>query len=292
MFKVYKCKECNFETNKPHSLGAHVTTKHRPRPKLKRIKVTKNCKVCSKKFKVERTISKLGIENIHKKEKQCCSSKCSNSIGGNSVFGTKNVKCSKCFKTYEVDKRGKIKHLLCDSCKIIYKCKKKKVIKIYKKREKKIRIRFSVIRTLICKICSVSFLGKHAKYCDLCRIERFKLAGRNSASKRVLRSKNEIYFYELCKTHFKNVRHNEPIFNGWDADVIIEDLKTAILWNGKWHYEKITEKHSVIQVQNRDKIKISEIKKAGYIPYIIKDVGKNKKSFVESEFQKFIKTLK
>ncbi len=61
MLKVYKCKECNFETNKPHSLGAHVTTKHRPRPKLKRIKVTKNCKVCSKKFKVERTVSKLGI---------------------------------------------------------------------------------------------------------------------------------------------------------------------------------------------------------------------------------------
>lgn len=77
-----------------------------------------------------------------------------------------------------------------------------------------------------------------------------------------------------------------------DADVIIEDLKIAVLWNGKWHYEKITEKHSVVQVQNRDKIKISEIKKAGYIPYIIKDVGKNKKAFVESEFKKFIKTLK
>lgn len=38
------------------------------------------------------------------------------------------------------------------------------------------------------------------------------------------------------------------MFNGWDADIIIEDLKIAILWNGKWHYEKITEKHSVSQV--------------------------------------------
>lgn len=292
MFKVYKCKECNFETNKPHSLGAHVTTKHRPRPKLKRIKVTKNCKVCSKKFKVERTVSKLGIENITKKEKQCCSLKCSNSIGGNSVFGTKKVKCSKCNIFYEIDKRGKTKYLLCNSCKGIIRIEKKSIPKIKILKERKIRIRFSVIRTLICQICSISFDGKCAKYCNSCRTKRFQLAGRNSASKRVLRSKNEIYFYELCKTHFKNVRHNEPIFNGWDADVIIDDLKIAVLWNGKWHYEKITEKHSVIQVQNRDKIKIKEIKKFGYIPYIIKDVGKNKKSFVESEFQKFIKTLK
>ena len=32
------------------------------------------------------------------------------------------------------------------------------------------------------------------------------------------------------------------IFNGWDADIILTDLKIAILWNGKWHYEKLTKK--------------------------------------------------
>ena len=102
------------------------------------------------------------------------------------------------------------------------------------------------------------------------------------------RSKNEIYFAELCIKEFKKVLLNENIFNGWDADVIIEDYKIAVLWNGVWHYKKITRKHSVKQVQNRDRIKIKEIKKKGYIPYIVKDMGKHNKKFVESEFDKFL----
>jgi len=105
----------------------------------------------------------------------------------------------------------------------------------------------------------------------------------------VRRSKNEIYFAELCKQHFKNVLTNKCIFNGWDADVIIEDIKTAILWNGKWHYEKIMKKHSLEQVQNRDKIKLGEIQKLGYKYYIIKDLGKYNPEFVEKEFEKFLK---
>ena len=36
------------------------------------------------------------------------------------------------------------------------------------------------------------------------------------------------------------------------------------------------EKHSFKMVQNRDKIKIHEIEKFGYIPYVIKDMGKEK----------------
>jgi hypothetical protein len=59
------------------------------------------------------------------------------------------------------------------------------------------------------------------------------------------------------------------------------------MWNGVWHYKKITEKHSVEQVQNRDRIKIKEIKKCGYEPYIIKDMGKYNPQFVEEEFEKF-----
>lgn len=105
------------------------------------------------------------------------------------------------------------------------------------------------------------------------------------------RSKNEIYFYELCNNMFDNVLNNKPFFNGWDADIIIEDYKIAVLWNGPWHYKKIKEKHSVEQVQNRDKIKILEIQKAGYTPYIIKDMGKYNKSFVEIEFQKFLEYI-
>jgi len=106
------------------------------------------------------------------------------------------------------------------------------------------------------------------------------------------RSKNEVYFGQLCEQKFKSVKFNEQLFNGWDADVIIEDLKLAILWNGRWHYEKITKSHSVKQVQNRDEIKIKEIKKCGYVSYVIKDMGKRNFEFVEKEFEKFIDFLK
>jgi hypothetical protein len=105
------------------------------------------------------------------------------------------------------------------------------------------------------------------------------------------RSKNEILLFNLCKNKFKIVLHNVSMFNGWDADIIIEDFKLAILWNGKWHYEKITNKHSVSQVQNRDKIKIKEIKKAGYIPYVIKDMGRYNPDFVKNEFDKLTRHI-
>lgn len=157
---------------------------------------------------------------------------------------------------------------------------------------------------IICPICKkifrVNWNKRHQVTCSRkCNIqnrlkttnirESFRLGGLKSAQNQVKRSKNEIYFYELCKQKFKDVKHNENIFNGWDADVIIEDNKIAVLWNGKWQYEKITKKHSVKQVQNRDKIKIKEIKKCGYIPYIIKDMGKHNMNFVEKEFNKFMK---
>ena len=105
------------------------------------------------------------------------------------------------------------------------------------------------------------------------------------------RSKNEIEFCKLCENYFNNVEHNKPMFNGWDADIIINDIKYAILWNGKWHYEQITKSHSVKQVQNRDKIKIEEIKKCNYIPYIIKDMGGYNLNFVKKEFDKFIQYI-
>lgn len=140
------------------------------------------------------------------------------------------------------------------------------------------------------KFCSRSCSGKYngKKYNHL-----FVEAGRKSAriQSETRRSKNEIYFAELCEEYFKKVLTNEPMFNGWDVDVVIEDIKTAVMWNGKWHYEKITETHSVKQVQNRDKIKIKEIKNCGYKPYVIKDMGRHNKEFVESEFDKFIKYI-
>ena len=145
-------------------------------------------------------------------------------------------------------------------------------------------------RVFCSKECSNEYRANRKKYLSNESIAKLSAAGRHSTELQGenRRSKNEKYFCELCEGHFKSVKHNESIFNGWDADVIIEDVKLAILWNGKWHYQKLKENHSVEQVQNRDKIKIEEIKKCGYIPYIIKDMGKYNPQFVEEEFEKLI----
>lgn len=148
-----------------------------------------------------------------------------------------------------------------------------------------------------CKQCfnifQVDYKRCHVKYCSpqcllIARQNIGRIRGRKTAATQTIRSKNEILFSEFCFKAFNNVTVNQPMFNGWDADIIIHDKKIAILWNGKWHYEKITKKHSVKQVQNRDAIKIKEIINCGYTPLIIKDMGSYNPKFVEEEFKKFI----
>lgn len=106
------------------------------------------------------------------------------------------------------------------------------------------------------------------------------------------RSKNEILFYQMCTEHFEDVRHNEALFDGWDADVLLMNEKVAVLWNGKWHYEKLTKNHSVQQVQKRDQIKIKKITEAGWMPYVIKDMGRYNGAFVQEEFERFLELFK
>jgi hypothetical protein len=77
----------------------------------------------------------------------------------------------------------------------------------------------------------------------------------------------------------------------WDSDVILPKEKIAVLWNGVWHYKKIHSNHSLKQVQTRDKIKLDAIKRTGYTPYIIKDMGKEDLEFVKEQFDIFIKWL-
>jgi hypothetical protein len=150
--------------------------------------------------------------------------------------------------------------------------------------------------TLSCKSCCKPFeyfekTGQHRKI--LCRdcwfkiqSERARKAGKKQNMNK--RSRAEILFAELCKTRFTTVLENPKMFNGWDADVVIEKVKVAISWNGPWHYRKIKSNHHLGMVQNRDKIKNDEILNAGYRHYIIKDDGKFSLRFVNSEFTKFI----
>lgn len=159
------------------------------------------------------------------------------------------------------------------------------------------------LKKINCLICNKEFLPRYSKK-KLCskecstaqwRTEEYRLhakengkkGGQISATKQSRRSKNEIYFSELCSNYFE-ITTNEPFFEGWDADVIIHSEKVAILWNGQWHYKQISKTQSLKQVQARDKVKISIIEKMGYTPYVIKDMGKYNTKFVEQEFEIFL----
>ena len=158
------------------------------------------------------------------------------------------------------------------------------------------------LKPIVCVICTKEFQPKSSKtkLCsrecadNFCRTDEYKKravvngqkGGKIGASRQCKRSKNEIYFSELCAREFE-ITTNEQYFDGWDADVIIHSEKTAILWNGVWHYKQISKTQSLKQVQSRDKIKIAIIEKYRYIPYVIKDTGKYNKAFVEQEFEIF-----
>jgi|688.fasta_scaffold01889_42 hypothetical protein len=123
-----------------------------------------------------------------------------------------------------------------------------------------------------CTNCSKLFIGLKSTCSQECLTARLQSAGKKSASVQIKRSRDEITLYELCKSYFSNVEHNQPIFEGWDADIIIHDIKTAILWNGPWHYKDLGfNNHSLKQVQNRDKLKINIINKMGWKSLVFED---------------------
>jgi len=207
----------------------------------------------------------------------------------------KILNCSKCGKEYEilVSEKSFLKGNYKKNCSL--KCANSRNLtdevkdKISKtlikkvKKEKKI-----VLEKRKCLSCNKFFECKKNSKKKCCNLKcAGSIGGRNSIQG--LRSKNEIFFYNLCKKTFTNISNNEKFFNGWDADVILHNEKIAILWNGIWHYKKITKKHSLKQTKNRDKLKIDEIKKCGYKPYIIKDMGRYNPKFVKKQFQLFLK---
>lgn len=217
-------------------------------------------------------------------------------LGG---YSHKKIKCLECDKEFFPKERSS--KFCSSSCSAIYnnkrRIRKKKEKKIFKNKKeilpktKKVRL----LKIFKCKNCGKEFesFKKRLTCSSDCASYLKNIGARKGGLKsaevqsKERRSKNEKLFAELCKNDFSNILTNEPIFNGWDADVILMNEKIAVLWNGKWHYEEIKKKGSLKQIQNRDKIKISEIIKAGYKPYVIKDMGKYNPAFVKEEYEKF-----
>lgn len=306
--KNFSCKYCGKEFYHGFQVAAHTSMcKANPnsRPnKIERKYITLNkiCPKCGKEFSVEILESSYLKGNDY--TKTYCSSSCANGhkhseqtkekIGeGVRKYNDEHLKPNK-YKTvsYVPNKQNPsyIKHI-CRCCGKEYYTDQKLIFCSEECANKGLR--------LVCNYCKKEFyMPKFRYYCsDECRRagmhDKLSEAARRSVAKQssTRRSKAEKMFCELCENHFNKVTHNDPIFNGWDADVLIWDYKIAVLWNGKWHYEQITKNHSVEQVQNRDRIKCQEIKNKGWTYYIIKDLGKFKKSFVKEEFEKFIKYI-
>ena len=244
---------------------------------LKIIKFKRICEYCGKEFYID------GYEN-RKHFPKCCSSVCAHRLSASKNHnGTKICKCTKCNKEFEINKHADPNKFICVACK-----KEINGRHIYQKS-------LNIIKNNACKIISSNKVKVRKKrVLTEETIQKLREAGKKSAARQseLRRSKNEIKFCNLCESYFKNVRHNEPIFNGWDADVILPDIKFAILWNGKVHYEPIFGIANYNRVINRDKIKLKEIEKTGYKFYIIKDIGKYNENFVEEKFNEFIKFLK
>lgn len=133
------------------------------------------------------------------------------------------------------------------------------------------------IRTVqfICCVChNIVERPKLRKTCssECFVIHRANVARANTKLPSLKRSKDEIKLFELCNKLYPNVRHNSIIADGWDADIIFDDYKLAILWNGPWHYQQMPlSNHSLLQVQNRDKIKIKLFESLGWTVLVFED---------------------
>jgi len=222
------------------------------------------------------TCTNCGCDMV-KSQKFCsksCSAKHNNAlrkINGfvGSKHKTKVLHCHDCGSTYEFPV-NRSNHFICKNCK-----------------PKKLNN---------CKVCDIEFVyqrgsGRKSVCSEICKTilrKQISRKGGLAASKvNNKRSKNEMLFAEKCLVLDPDLITNEPMFNGWDADVILPRYKIAVLWNGAWHHKKITKSHSLKQVQNRDRIKLKEIVSFGYTPYIIDDHGSENSKFVDEEFIKF-----
>lgn len=193
------------------------------------------------------------------------------------IYSESPNKCKNCFKALEY--QSKHNSFCSISCSNSYRTVKEQT---------KEKIRKSLILSSNkkpqtydnCIVCSDYCIVKKRKYhvcnnknCrDYIRNIFSSLGGRKSATNQNRRSRDEVELYNLLKNHYSLITCNDPIANGWDADILLHEHKIAILWNGPWHYKEMGFKnHSLKQVVNRDCIKIIEFGKIGWSVLIFED---------------------
>jgi len=203
------------------------------------------------------------------KEKKFCNNSCAASFNNKrrklDYTKTKEINCTKCNTINIVKINTNIQEYICDSCAIKEFIEKVNELESQNKKLVNLPHRKKLVKTSNkipngrnCIECNKELCNAQIKFCSKICLEQynsknvdFVLLGEKggNSSKQISnpRSKNEIYFYELCNNVFSNVKHNEKLFNGWDADVILTEEKIAILWNGAWHYKQCGKNHSLEQ---------------------------------------------
>jgi hypothetical protein len=101
------------------------------------------------------------------------------------------------------------------------------------------------------------------------------------------RSLNEELFYNKLKEFYPSAIANVAI-EGREADVLLEDLKIAVHWNGAWHYRPLRGKKILNDIQRRDHERYRIFEAAGFSNYIIKDDNSHDPSKVQAELDRFL----
>jgi hypothetical protein len=168
--------------------------------------------------------------------------------------------------------------------------------------------RFITLNRFVCKYCENIFYSQRnkQKFCDIkCAknwrrytlegIKQCKKGGLNSykISKNNKRSKNEIELSRLCIKHFgeSETLTNYKIFSGFDADVILENFKLAIEWNGVWHYKYIRRDQKLKKILHNDKLKAGIIRSHNYNLIVVKDMGSHNIKLVRKTFNVILNLL-
>lgn len=257
---LVSCIKCGYETS-AKGIFTHFLSKHDPNPFKKETgKGTKKfllmcCDITTKKEMSTATLAKIikNEKNKHATYKEC----------------------PKCGTLHE--KNGTYCSSSCANSRHLSQTVKDRISTTLKQKPKKPIVEIEIK----CSVCGKPFSTPKNKQRKTCSTEctsflqnlGARKGGQNSARKTVKRSKDEIALAELCSSFFKYVTTNDnSIANGWDADILLHDHKIAVLWNGPWHYKEMGfGNHSLLQVQNRDKIKIKEFQKAGWSVEVFED---------------------
>lgn len=262
---LVSCIECKFESS-AKGIFTHFLAKHGSKPFKKDTGkgTTKFLRMCCD-IKTKREMSTSTLAQIIKYEKN-----------------KKDIikSCPKCGVDHK--KSGLFCSRTCANSHTVSQEQKDKTSATLKKRPKICRPTHEQLHIeKSCEVCGQSFTTLLRKPKKSCSIQCTKIlrnagarkGGQNSAKKNVKRSKDEIKLFELCKSEFQNTTSNDTsIANGWDADILLHDHKIAILWNGPWHYRETgLSNHSLLQVQNRDRIKIKEFEAVGWEVLVFED---------------------